>query len=82
VRWICDEVARHGGRVAQLLAHRQASCHRESDPGSALWRLVAVPLHTDLGLNDGGPRYTMGSGLPIPDAWDPKCVGVKYWPGG
>lgn len=78
VRWICDEVARHGGRVEQLLAHRQASCQRQDDPGSALWQQVAMPLHAELGLNDGGPGYTMGSGLPIPERWDPKRVGVKY----
>ncbi len=78
VRWIRDEVARHGGRIELLVAHRQASVDRQSDPGSALWQRVALPLHEELGLSDGGAGYTVGDGLPIPEAWDPRRVGVKY----
>lgn len=78
VRWICQEVVRHGGRIEQLVAHRQASNQRQSDPGSALWRQVALPLHAELGLNDGGPGFTVGDGYPIPEKWDPSRVGVKY----
>jgi N-acetyl-anhydromuramyl-L-alanine amidase AmpD len=78
VRWICQEVARHGGRVERLLAHRQASKQRESDPGSALWQQVALPLHVELGLNDGGPGYVVGNGYPIPEKWDSRRVGVRY----
>ncbi|HWO22463.1 MAG TPA: N-acetylmuramoyl-L-alanine amidase [Kofleriaceae bacterium] len=80
VRWICAEVARHGGRVERLLAHRQASNERQSDPGSALWKRVARALHADpsLGLTDGGPGYVVGNGLPIPEAWDETRTGVRY----
>ena len=78
VRWICQEVARHGGRITQLVAHRQSSNQRDSDPGSALWQQVAMPLHAELGLHDGGPGYTVGNGYPIPEKWDPSRVGVKY----
>jgi len=80
VRWICAEVLRHGGRIERLLAHRQASVHRQSDPGSALWQRVAIPLHADkeLALTDGGPGYTVGSGFPIPEKWDETRKGVKY----
>jgi N-acetyl-anhydromuramyl-L-alanine amidase AmpD len=78
VRWICKEVERHGGRVQRLLAHRQSSGDRQSDPGSALWKSVALPLHTELTLDDGGPGYTVGKGYPIPEAWDPTRGGVKY----
>jgi N-acetyl-anhydromuramyl-L-alanine amidase AmpD len=78
VRWICEEVARHGGRVEQLVAHRQASNSRQSDPGSALWQQVAMPLHAELGLSDGGPGYCIDKGCPIPEAWDPSRVNVKY----
>lgn len=78
VRWICEEVARHGGRVQQLLAHRQASGDRQSDPGSALWQRVGMPLHAELGLDDGGPDYKVGTGYRIPEAWDPSRHGVKY----
>lgn len=78
VRWIHEEVARHGGRIQQLVAHRQSSSQRQSDPGSALWQQVAMKLHAELGLNDGGPGNTVGDGLPIPEKWDPARVGVKY----
>jgi N-acetyl-anhydromuramyl-L-alanine amidase AmpD len=78
VRWICHEVARHGGRIQRLLAHRQSSSARQCDPGSALWQQVAMPLHKELGLDDGGPGYTVGTGCPIPEKWDPSRVGVKY----
>jgi hypothetical protein len=78
VRWICGEVVRHGGRIEQLLAHRQASSERQSDPGSALWQQVALPLHAELGLNDGGSGYAVGNGYPIPQTWDRSRVGVKY----
>jgi hypothetical protein len=78
VRWICGEVERHGGDVQMLVAHRQASKDRQSDPGSALWQNVAMPLHTELGLNDGGPGYKIGDGFAIPERWDPSRSGVKY----
>jgi N-acetyl-anhydromuramyl-L-alanine amidase AmpD len=78
VRWICQEVARHGGRIQRLVAHRQASNQRQSDPGSALWKQVATPLHAELDLSDGGPGYTVGDGYPIPEAWDPSRLHVTY----
>jgi N-acetyl-anhydromuramyl-L-alanine amidase AmpD len=78
IRWVCQEVSRHGGRVELLVAHRQSSSDRQSDPGSALWQQVAMPLHAELGLSDGGPGHTVGNGTPIPEKWDPSRVGVKY----
>jgi N-acetyl-anhydromuramyl-L-alanine amidase AmpD len=78
VRWICSEVGRHGGRVERLLAHRQSSSQRQSDPGSALWQQVALPLHAELALTDGGTGYKVGSGAPIPESWDASHVGVRY----
>jgi antitoxin (DNA-binding transcriptional repressor) of toxin-antitoxin stability system len=78
IRWIVAEVARHGGQVARLVAHRQASADRRGDPGSALWRAVAMPMFEELGLDDGGPGYQIGTGLAIPEAWDPARRGVGY----
>jgi len=78
IRWICDTVAQNGGSVRALVAHRQASANRRNDPGSALWKAVALPMHKELGLNDGGPGFTLGQGYPIPEAWDPRYRGVKY----
>jgi antitoxin (DNA-binding transcriptional repressor) of toxin-antitoxin stability system len=78
VRWIVAEVARHGGRISRLVAHRQSSDMRQSDPGSALWQAVALPLHAELGLDDGGPGYRIGTGRPIPVDWDASRAGERY----
>ena len=78
VRWICAEVQRHGGEITQIVAHRQASKDRRSDPGSALWQGVALPLLEELQLSDGGEGYAIGTGVPIPESWDPGKGGIKY----
>lgn len=78
--WICNEVEAHGGRVKVLVAHRQSSSTRRSDPGSAIWQRIALPMHADLGLKlkDGGKGFKIGKGRPIPEAWNPKYKGIKY----
>lgn len=78
IRWICAEVSRHGGKVKVLVAHRQSSATRRNDPGSAIWTRVALPLHAELKLSDGGPGFKIGDGYAIPEAWDPSRVGVRY----
>jgi N-acetyl-anhydromuramyl-L-alanine amidase AmpD len=80
VRWIVAEVDRHHGKVGVLGAHRQAVNSRRNDPGEAIWKQVALPLHAELGLNDGGPGFKLpgSTGYAIPEAWDERCVGIKY----
>ncbi len=78
IRWIVAEVASHGGKVRALVAHRQASINRRNDPGSAIWQEVALPLHAELSLTDGGKGFTLGNGLPIPEAWNPAYKNVRY----
>jgi N-acetyl-anhydromuramyl-L-alanine amidase AmpD len=77
VVWICDEVARHGGKVTDILAHRQTSENRRGDPGEAIWKRIGLWAQEDSELtlrklcrND--PNYTKGSGLPIPREWDER----------
>lgn len=77
IRWVCDRVERYGGRVKVLVAHRQASKTRRSDPGSEIWQRVARPLHRELVLDDGGPGFEIG-GYPIPESWDPDKRGIPY----
>lgn len=77
VRWICSEIAKAGGEIKALVAHRQSSKDRRDDPGSEAWQAIALPLHAELSLHDGGVGFALG-GLPIPEAWDPRCAGVKY----
>jgi hypothetical protein len=83
VRWIVEEVARHGGRVRFIHAHRQSSASRESDPGSRIWQEVGVWAQRELGLSDGGPGFVVAKGgvaqgSPIPESWDPRYKGVRY----
>lgn len=78
IRWIAAVIAQHGGRLNALVAHRQASKDRQSDPGSALWKAVALPLHEELKLEDGGVGFKLGTGYAIPEVWDPRCKGIGY----
>lgn len=77
VRWIRRAVTRKGGRLDVLCAHRQSSVDRRNDPGQAIWQQVAVPLHAELGLSDGGVGFVLG-GYPVPAAWDARCKGIAY----
>jgi hypothetical protein len=78
VEFVIEAVAAEGGCVRFIHAHRQSSCMRQGDPGSAIWREVGLWAQQHLGLEDGGPGWTVGDGLPIPEAWDPRRVGIRY----
>lgn len=75
IRWIVDEVDGKGGDVKALVAHRQSAEDRRNDPGSEIWQRVALPMHAELGLSDGGDGFQLGGGRPIPREWDPKRTG-------
>lgn len=72
IRWIVGRVAWRKGKVRALVAHRQSSKNRRNDPGSAIWQSVALPLHAELGLSDGGDGFAIGTGYPVPREWDPN----------
>lgn len=72
VRYIVHEVAAHGGQIEHVLAHRQSSATRRSDPGSEIWQAVAMPIMLELGLDDGGDGWKVGSGRAIPREWDSR----------
>jgi hypothetical protein len=78
VQWIRNEVAQNGGAIRYIHAHRQASDQRQSDPGSGIWKRIGLWAQTDLGLSDGGRDFKLGTGLKIPEAWDPSRVGIEY----
>lgn len=78
VRFIHSEVARNGGQIKALVSHRQASENRRNDPGSAIWKRVALPMSAELGLNDGGPGFKLSTGYPNPESWDPTRKGYRY----
>jgi hypothetical protein len=74
-----DEVKRLGGLIASVMAHRQTHSSRVSDPGSRIWKGVALPIALRRGLECGVHGRTMGSGKPIPRAWDPQCRARYSW---
>jgi N-acetyl-anhydromuramyl-L-alanine amidase AmpD len=76
IDWVIEEVARHGGKVEYLHAHRQSSTGRVSDPGEKVWKLIALPAMEKHGLKDGGPGFKLG-GWTIPNDWNPEYDG-KY----
>lgn len=72
IQWVVSEVDAHGGEVTHIFAHRQASDGRPLCPGAAIWKGGGVWAQEELGLSDGGPNYTRGDGLTIPDYWYPS----------
>ena len=78
VRWIVEDVERHGGKIEFIHAHRQTSKSRTSDPGQLLWQEVGIWAQKELGLSDGGIGYSVLTGNPIPEVWDPRCKGIPY----
>jgi hypothetical protein len=78
IRWIKKQVIKNGGKLNALVAHRQASVNRRNDPGSRIWKDVALPMSKELDLSDGGPGFKLGDGYPIPEEWDPRRKGYRY----
>lgn len=75
LRWLVETGRAEGMPIEVIYAHRQSSATRRSDPGELLWRELvlgfAVP---ELGLRTE-PALVVGSGRPVPRAWDPKGLG-------
>lgn len=76
--WIVAVCAAHGSRITDLFAHRQTAATRRGDPGEEIWKLVALPMISKLGLTDGGAGFKIDNGRPIPEAWNPSYVGIPY----
>jgi len=78
LRFICEDVERQGGEIKYIHAHRQTSRSRTSDPGELLWKSIGIWAQEQLGLSDGGRGYSVLTGNPIPEQWDPRCKGISY----
>jgi hypothetical protein len=76
--WLLAEFAKNGASWTRVHAHRQASGTREADPGSKVWKEVAMPWMLRLGATDGGPKYKVGKGRTIPRQWNPDYTD-NYW---
>jgi hypothetical protein len=77
-RYLIELVRRKGGAIRVIVAHRQASGTRQSDPGAEIWQQGALPILEEHGLSDGGVGFKLGDGRPIPEGWDPRCKGIPY----
>lgn len=55
--------------LKHVLTHSQASKDRTNDPGPEIWYYVGQWAVDNLGLGDGGPKFFVGTGQPIPDEW-------------
>lgn len=78
IRYVAKVLGRYGSTLKNLFAHRQATNDRQPDPGSEIWKKIAIPMMKELNLSDGGPGFVQGKGMPIPEAWDPSRVGIAY----
>lgn len=77
-RAIIRRVHDAGGAIKFILAHRQSSESRQNDPGEGIWKRVALVIMKEFGLHDGGVGFKVDDGRPIPEAWDPSKVGIRY----
>lgn len=70
VDWVIETVARNGGKVEYIHAHRQSSKLRASDPGSKVWKEIGMVAQERWNLKDGGPDFSL-NGYTIPKEWNP-----------
>lgn len=74
-RYYIELVEKNGGKIEYMMPHRSAHKSRVSDPGSRIWQNVALPIMEEFGLK---LHKVVGSGNPVPEAWDPDQKGVPY----
>lgn len=73
LRWLVEAARAEGMPIRHILAHRQYSSSRRSDPGWKIWRDVGVWSEEALGLTPL-PTLTDRDGAAIPKAWDSRQV--------
>lgn len=75
--WLVEEASEQGINIKYIMAHRQSSDDRRSDPGEEIWKRIVLDFAVRvLGL-DTQPQNTWREGRSIPLAWDPDGKG-KY----
>jgi len=72
-RFIIGDIARLGGRIKYVGAHRQSYGVKASDPGALIWQGVAVPILNEFGLEVAPVlKHPKHPGRDIPAQWDPQ----------
>jgi hypothetical protein len=77
VRLLVEEGRKLGMPIQFVVAHRQSSANRRSDPGEELWRRVVLEYAVPVLNLETSTDLVLGSGRPIPKEWDLEGVG-KY----
>lgn len=81
IDFFVELVARHGGEIKHIHAHRQTSASRRSDPGELIWRSIAIPAMEKHGLDFGfrdipGPDFFVpGKALRRGNLWTGRGPG-------
>lgn len=71
-RAICGYYLRTLPNLRNVIAHRQSSRMRRSDPGSRIWQHVALQV-------DLCPGATLARGLPLPSEWTGETKDLDYY---
>lgn len=74
LRWLVEAGRAAGMPIKRIVAHRQSSATRRSDPGQELWRELALWAADELDV-ETAPADVLGDGRPVPSSWDPRGVG-------
>ena len=74
-RYYIELVKKNGGEIKYIMPHRSSHKSRISDPGSRIWKEVALKIMEETGLKI---RKPVGSGNLIPEYWDPSQEGIDY----
>lgn len=70
---IVREVEKEGGKITNILAHRQSTSERASDPGWECWQKIAMPWQEQIGAIDT-KDLKVKTGSAIPKVWDPSST--------
>ncbi len=65
-RWLLRHLRSKG--ITHVLAHSQ-SAEKPYDPGPDIWFHIGQYGVEELGMDDGGPGFSVGNGRPIEDYW-------------
>lgn len=78
LKWLIEEGRREGmfRQRVRLLAHRQSSDSRRSDPGEEPWSQLVEWARRELGCETDAD-FTDGSGRPLPKQWD-RTATARY----
>lgn len=77
--WIVDQFKENGSEVKHIFAHRQSAKSRLGDPGSEIWKTVAIPWMERLGIPiDNTIAECFGEGRRIPHEWNQQSE-YKYY---